>query len=328
MPPLTSIGLSARANLVYRYLATSGPQRVVDIGRVLGLAGREVRLALDELSDIDAARATKSATTARMWHGQPADRVATDIRRRLREAALAAQRLNQHLAGPDELGLLADRGRLICGPTPIQARLLELVGAERVEHMVMNPDPAIGHGAVLTASPVHKLLVDNNIAIKELGVPVAPEDATDDLATELAAAGAQFRESTDVPAKFMIFDRKSALVRLGPPQSGPGVLEIADEAAVARLVCLFLERWERAGDYRPRSVMTLTERERDVLELMAQGHTDATTAAALGLSVRTITYTVSELMSRYGVRNRFQLGLVLGTTTNALLDTTNERNSS
>jgi DNA-binding CsgD family transcriptional regulator len=48
------------------------------------------------------------------------------------------------------------------------------------------------------------------------------------------------------------------------------------------------------------------------VSLLAAGHTDATTAALLGISARTIAYTLRALMDRYGVQNRFQLGLVLG----------------
>jgi DNA-binding NarL/FixJ family response regulator len=58
--------------------------------------------------------------------------------------------------------------------------------------------------------------------------------------------------------------------------------------------------------------MHLSPRERAVVSLLAAGHTDVAAAEQLGLSVRTIAYTVRGLMDRYGVQNRFQLGLVLG----------------
>lgn len=58
--------------------------------------------------------------------------------------------------------------------------------------------------------------------------------------------------------------------------------------------------------------MQLTDRERAIIALLGTGDTDAAVAVTLGLSVRTIAYTVKELMERHGVRSRFQLGLVLG----------------
>jgi DNA-binding NarL/FixJ family response regulator len=67
---------------------------------------------------------------------------------------------------------------------------------------------------------------------------------------------------------------------------------------------------EPAGDGPPQ--VTLTPRERAIVELLAQGHTDETAARELDLSRRTVGYALGGLMSRLGVDNRFQLGLALG----------------
>jgi DNA-binding NarL/FixJ family response regulator len=58
--------------------------------------------------------------------------------------------------------------------------------------------------------------------------------------------------------------------------------------------------------------MDLSHRERAIISLLAAGHTDASTAHLLGISSRTIAYTLRALMDRVGVQNRFQLGLVIG----------------
>jgi DNA-binding CsgD family transcriptional regulator len=58
--------------------------------------------------------------------------------------------------------------------------------------------------------------------------------------------------------------------------------------------------------------MKLSHREQAICALLAAGHTDASTAGLLGISSRTIAYTLRALMDRVGVENRFQLGLVLG----------------
>ena len=67
---------------------------------------------------------------------------------------------------------------------------------------------------------------------------------------------------------------------------------------------------EPAADGPPQ--VTLTPRERAIVELLAQGHTDETAARELDLSRRTVGYALGGLMSRLGVDNRFQLGLALG----------------
>lgn len=61
----------------------------------------------------------------------------------------------------------------------------------------------------------------------------------------------------------------------------------------------------------------LTPRERSIVALLAEGHTDAYVAERLGISPRTIAYTMRSLMDRLGVENRFQLGLILGATEEA-----------
>ena len=58
--------------------------------------------------------------------------------------------------------------------------------------------------------------------------------------------------------------------------------------------------------------MNLTPREQAIVSLLAAGHTDASTAHQLGISSRTIAYTLRALMDRHGVQNRFQLGLMIG----------------
>jgi len=58
--------------------------------------------------------------------------------------------------------------------------------------------------------------------------------------------------------------------------------------------------------------ITLSDRERELISLLAQGHTDVSAAEHLGISARSVTNIVRGLMDRLGVENRFQLGLALG----------------
>jgi len=74
--------------------------------------------------------------------------------------------------------------------------------------------------------------------------------------------------------------------------------------------CQLLATWQPGGREQPQ--VTLTPRERAIVELLAQGHTDETAARELDLSRRTVGYALGGLMSRLGVDNRFQLGLALG----------------
>ncbi len=83
---------------------------------------------------------------------------------------------------------------------------------------------------------------------------------------------------------------------------------------VLALVSLSDQRGALAGDPGNRGVadVVLTDRERALVALLAQGHTDASAAVQLRISTRSVTNIMRGLMDRFGVDNRFQLGLALG----------------
>src|SRR6266511_1234838 len=150
-------------------------------------------------------------------------------------------------------------------------------------------------------------------SIRHVGVPAIAGDASGAIAAELASGGALYRELPAVPTKLMIFDRTTALVPLNPGDVGRGAFETSEPSTVHALIDVFFNQWEQAREPRTESMdMELNPREEAIVRLLAAGHTDAGVAAELKLSARTIAYTLRGLMDRYGVQNRFQLGLVLG----------------
>ncbi|HEX8345053.1 MAG TPA: helix-turn-helix transcriptional regulator [Actinoplanes sp.] len=58
--------------------------------------------------------------------------------------------------------------------------------------------------------------------------------------------------------------------------------------------------------------ISLSDRERELISLLAAGHTDVSAAEQLNISARSVTNILRNLMDRLGVENRFQLGLALG----------------
>ncbi|GGK16348.1 hypothetical protein GCM10010124_06170 [Pilimelia terevasa] len=56
----------------------------------------------------------------------------------------------------------------------------------------------------------------------------------------------------------------------------------------------------------------LDARERALIRLLLDGHTDASAARRLCVSARTVTNILRSLMDRLGVNNRFQLGVAVG----------------
>lgn len=70
---------------------------------------------------------------------------------------------------------------------------------------------------------------------------------------------------------------------------------------------------QAGSDHQEDGEVVFSPREKALVELLAAGHTDASAARRLGVSPRTISYTLQSLMDRLDVENRFQLGLALGT---------------
>ncbi|MFD0516616.1 helix-turn-helix transcriptional regulator [Paractinoplanes durhamensis] len=117
------------------------------------------------------------------------------------------------------------------------------------------------------------------------------------------------------PVKLMVFDRQVALFPADPLDLERGYVEVADRGFVAALCTLFERLWDEGLDpYRRQEVfpIDLSPRESALVGLLALGHTDLTAAEELGLSPRTVAYTMRALMDRLGVQNRFQLALALG----------------
>jgi DNA-binding NarL/FixJ family response regulator len=61
----------------------------------------------------------------------------------------------------------------------------------------------------------------------------------------------------------------------------------------------------------------LSERERQVLHLIAEGHTDAEVAAALCISVYTAQNHVKSILRKLNARNRTQASTIYGRMTNS-----------
>ncbi|PXY23944.1 helix-turn-helix transcriptional regulator [Prauserella flavalba] len=124
----------------------------------------------------------------------------------------------------------------------------------------------------------------------------------------LAQAGAEVRTLPAVPVEALVVDRAVAIL-----PGGPGDIAVLGLPSVVEAVTELIERlWPSAvpvipGD--PPEPGAPAARDRELLALLADGCTDESAAAALGVSVRTVRRMVSSLMNRLGARSRFQAGV-------------------
>ena len=333
VPSLVRWGLSSDADLVYRTLATMGPRTARALAAELGLPSPRTDDALAELHAAGAVTAAASrgraGTVPAVWTSRPSAEVVHTLRRRRlrlvdRDAQASTHRaLVRHLGdrpGGAELaevtsvgGLLGECVRYLPDRALTRRRLADLMAAERTEHLAINTEQAFDAASARAGAPLSREIVERGVRVRVLGLPPADGDSHVD-AGLLDHPFFAYREAPEMPMKLIVIDRRVALFPVDPDDLERGYLEVSQPGVVSALVTLFERHWAGATDPRVHAAaqFTLSERERELVGLLARGHTDVSAAGQMRLSARHITNIMRNLMDRLGVDNRFQLGLVLG----------------
>lgn len=309
VPSLGRWGLSAHADLVYRTLVLLGPATGGQLARCVGADAVRIRRALDELAGRGVVRPTYRGTD-RLWCAVDVNQVLSMMRQR-RTPPVIDERLRRHVAAVAGLHLDRIPGagvRRLPSRAATRTRIAELVDEERHEHLAINTESVIAADAAAAAAPLDRSLLARGVRFRVLGRP------TVDGSPAAAPAGSEYREADELPLKLMVFDRRSALFPADPDDFDAGALEITEPDAVAHLTQLFYSLWRTAGDPSRQEVppIVLTVREQAIVTLLTAGLTEEAVAAELGLSRRTVVYTLRALMNRLSVETRWQLALVLG----------------
>lgn len=125
---------------------------------------------------------------------------------------------------------------------------------------------------------------------------------------------AEFRSVAEIPFKLLAFDRKVALLPLQPELRTLhlGAVVIRDPAVVGALLASFRAVWQNASPTTPSPAMpthdALPAHLHLVVESLLAGQVDATAARRLGISARTYSRRVAELLGLLGVHSRTQVG--------------------
>ncbi|WUI04115.1 helix-turn-helix transcriptional regulator [Spirillospora sp. NBC_00431] len=130
----------------------------------------------------------------------------------------------------------------------------------------------------------------------------------------LALAGADVRTVPEVPGHAVIIDGTLAVLPGERHGDGPaiGVAMIRLRSVVEAVTRLFTQSWAAAvpiGTCGSSEHGELSDREKELLRLLAEGCTDAAIAVRLDVSVRTVRRGMAAIMSRLGARSRFQAGI-------------------
>lgn len=178
-----------------------------------------------------------------------------------------------------------------------------LTGAT-TEVLLMSTQVVMAHLPLGVVRPTHHSALRRGVRYRVV-VPEAARTAPA-LArqlTKLALAGAQVRTVADVRADLLVVDRTIAAY-----SADHGIAPFRLPGVVATAVEHFDQVWGTAAPLLPGAREVLTDRERDLLRLLAAGVTDEAAAEELGISVRTVRRLMAGLMDRLGARSRFMAG--------------------
>ncbi|MGW2018542.1 LuxR C-terminal-related transcriptional regulator [Streptomyces sp. NPDC001927] len=131
---------------------------------------------------------------------------------------------------------------------------------------------------------------------------------------ERAALGVEIRLSPVVPMNMVLADENFALLPTDPHDPDSASLLARGPGLVRSYLALYAYCWQAAGRYgdeeKPeRGGDGLSEQQRAALRMLASGIKDEQIAKNLGVSLRTVSRLLSEVMHELGAASRFEAGV-------------------
>ncbi|WP_099904401.1 LuxR C-terminal-related transcriptional regulator [Streptomyces sp. TLI_171] len=163
-----------------------------------------------------------------------------------------------------------------------------------------------------TDNPIEFQLLARGVECRVLYDAPGLESSTRmDFVMRCVEAGEQARSLPSVRMKMLVADRRCAMIPLSfEATESTAALWIRPSPPLTALVTCFDLLWERATPLAAaRATGELDDRDRELLALLAAGAKDAAIARSLGLTPRTMTRRIAQLMTELNARTRFQGGL-------------------
>ncbi|MDT9683729.1 LuxR C-terminal-related transcriptional regulator [Streptomyces sp. TRM76323] len=318
---LEVLGIDERTESVYRLMLRQHDLGVAEIAAKLTCSEGEVRESLDHLAQLRLLR-TSLQEQGRVRAVSP--EVGLRLLVRERESALLReqQRLAEGQAAVmrmvEEYADGAHRERhdveYLVGIDAIQGRLEELAHRCESECLSFMPGGAQSAASLEASKPLDQDLMDRGVRLLTLYLDsVRNDQATLNYAQWLAERGGEVRTSPTLPIRMVMFDREVVLLPVDPDNTKKGAALLRGPGIITALAALFEQIWEAASpfgtdrDQEPNDA-GLTPQEAEILRLLFQGNTDEIVARKLGIGLRTVRRTMSDLMSRLEARSRFEAG--------------------
>lgn len=156
--------------------------------------------------------------------------------------------------------------------------------------------------------------IDNGVRIRAIyhqRITTSPEAV--EMLRRRVEAGVEIRLSPAVPMNMIIADQQFAVLPVHPDRSAGAILA-RGPALVRSYLALYEHCWHAATPYGDDAAPELggdglSEQQRAALKMLASGMKDEKVARTLGVSLRTVSRMLSELMQEMGASSRFEAGV-------------------
>ncbi|MER5310284.1 helix-turn-helix domain-containing protein [Streptomyces sp. NPDC002773] len=157
--------------------------------------------------------------------------------------------------------------------------------------------------------------IENGVRVRAMyseRVVAAPE--VSELLRRRVEAGVEVRITPAVPMTMIIADAQFAMVPVDPAEPMAGAVLARGPALVRSYLALYEHCWHTASPYGDGPAPEqggdgLSEQQRAALVMLASGMKDEKIARGLGVSLRTVSRMLSELMQEMGATSRFEAGV-------------------
>lgn len=305
---LEALGITEFTESVYRTLLAAPARTAPELARRLDRSERVTRRAVAELEELGLV-SRLPGRPVRLAAARPDTAIDLLVARRRteldavqRDARALATEMTEQRQQPDELF------EILVGQQAVADRFTQLVTGAEQELMVFDRPPYAAD--VPRAEEEVSGRLREHLVVRGLYAPESLQYPGALAAAKRAVAhGEQSRLHPRVPMKLAIADRSTALLPLVMADMVASALVIRPCALLDALVALFELLWEQGTPLIPEPGEAVPP-DAGLLALLAAGAKDETIARELGISSRTVTRRVGELLDELGARTRFQAGVL------------------
>ncbi|MEV6971500.1 LuxR family transcriptional regulator [Hamadaea sp. NPDC051192] len=312
---LTGLGLTDQDDAVYRAMLERPGLGVAALAEHLQASEESVRAALDRLADLALVRPSGQGLRAiRPKVGLTAllAQAEAEIAERQRQIEATRATIAGIAAAYDDSDQYELATRLD-GLDAVRERLTELARTTRFECLSFTTGAAQTPDTMEAEKPLNQVALESGVEMRNVYQESFRNDpGTLAHARWMASLGSRSRTVATLPMRLVIIDREIAIVPIDPSDGAVGALELRSPGVVAGLVALFEQVWHSGtpfGDVPPVDANGLLPQERDLLRLLAAGHTDESAARKLAISLRGVQRLMTTLTTRLGSASRFQAGV-------------------